>query len=218
MKLNLFNIFYLAFRMGPFILVSYFVLSSIFMQDFKSIIYLAGLLFTCFIVVLTANNLPFNNDAAAAAINPANVMVCTPLTLTGEAPLSNWPLSLVIYTYTLFYLATIMGLQNRAKRMTVISHNLTILILFPVLIVADVIFQWRWGCSSWRQMVGSIVLGGSLGTAWSAIIASSNLASLQYMSVFSNAQVCSMPSKTMFRCTKKPKGQAPKEQASKEKT
>lgn len=200
MKLNLFNIFYLAFRMGPFILVSYFVLSSIFMQDFKSIIYLAGLLFTCFIVILTANTLPMVDE-----MNPANVMVCNPLTLTGEAPLSNWPLSLVIYTYTLFYLLYVMLAQTRTKRFSALSNNITILILFPVLIVADVMFQWRWGCASWRQMLGSIVLGGSLGTAWSAIIASSNLASLQYMSVFSNAQICSMPSKTMYRCTKRPR-------------
>ena len=41
---NIFNIFYLTFRLAPLIVVCYFLLQSIFNYDLRGIIYLVGLI------------------------------------------------------------------------------------------------------------------------------------------------------------------------------
>ena len=47
-ELNLGSIGYLTFRLAPFILVSFFVLSSMFRQDIKGLIYVVGLIIAGF--------------------------------------------------------------------------------------------------------------------------------------------------------------------------
>lgn len=207
MNLNLANILYLAFRMGPFILVSYFMLSSLFLQDFKSLIYLAGLLLACFTSTLVGNLLPPSTDILPDSI-------CSQITLSGGTPLSNIPLSLTVYSFTLFYLVFAMMnmtvYENKddkkdAKKMNdaVALNNLPVLILFPLLILADFFWLMMWNCSSFVNMVVSIVVGGSIGLAWAAIISKSKMAPLLYLTVMSNSQVCSRPAKTRMMCKKK---------------
>ncbi|MCX7124137.1 MAG: hypothetical protein NTV32_10855, partial [Gammaproteobacteria bacterium] len=199
MDLNLTNIIYLFFRLGPFILVSYFLLSSLFLQDFKSLIYLAGLLVACFFTILVGNMFP-----DVDINNVSRSLVCNQLSLGGGMPLSKLPLSLVVYSYTLWYLLYIMLIQEPdSARNAILSSNLPILIIFPFLIIADFTWLLLNSCNNVFRLVLTVILGSCCGAAWSAIIASSNLASLQYMSVMSNAAVCSRPSKTMFRCKQK---------------
>ena len=217
MELNLANIFYLAFRMGPFIIVSYFLLSSLFSQDFKSLIYLAGLILACFVAVLFGN---FIQTYFGTTGGPEETpYLCHQLTLTGSAPLSQLPLSLVVYSFTLFYLVfamlsisapTVNGRVDitqlsASQANTAAANNIPILVIFPVLIVADFIWTMIWKCSSWWKQVWSIAVGGSVGLFWAYVISSSSLSSLLYLSIMSNAQICSRPSKTRFRCKRKPK-------------
>lgn len=218
MELNLANIFYLAFRMGPFIIVSYFLLSSLFSQDFKSLIYLAGLILACFVAVLFGNFIEtYFGGATSGPIETP--YLCHQLTLTGSAPLSHIPLSLVVYSFTLFYLVyamlsisapTVNGRVDitqlsSSQANTAAANNIPILVIFPVLIVADFIWSMMWKCSSWWKQMWSIIVGGSVGLFWAYVISSSSLSSLLYLSIMSNAQICSRPSKTRFRCKRKPR-------------
>lgn len=212
MELNLANIFYLAFRMGPFIIVSYFLLSSLFSQDFKSLIYLAGLIMACFVAILFGN---FIHNFWSTSTGPEETpYLCNQLTLTGSAPLSKIPLSLVVYSFTLFYLvyamlsisaptvnghADITKLSASQANMAA-ANNIPLLVIFPILILADFAWTMIWKCSPWWKQVWSIIIGGSVGLLWANIIASSSLSSLLYLSIMSNAQICSRPSKTRYRC------------------
>ena len=54
----MFNLAYLAFRVGPFILVSSFILLSIINFDFKCVIYLAGLLISLGATRMIDNMIP----------------------------------------------------------------------------------------------------------------------------------------------------------------
>lgn len=215
MELNLANIFYLAFRMGPFIIVSYFLLSSLFSQDFKSLIYLAGLILACFVAILFGNFLQtYFGTPGGPEETP---YLCHQLTLTGSAPLSQIPLSLVVYSFTLFYLVYAMlsisaptvngrvdiSLVSESQANTAAANNIPILVVFPVLIIADFTWTMIWKCSRWWKQVWSIIVGGGIGLLWANIISSSSLSSLLYLSVMSNAQICSRPSKTRFRCKRK---------------
>ena len=58
MDINFFALTYLFLRLAPFILVSFFSISSIFNQDFKGIVYLITLLASTFIVLLCESFIP----------------------------------------------------------------------------------------------------------------------------------------------------------------
>jgi len=103
MELKLFSILYIAFRLAPFILVSYLSLSSLFGQDYKAIVYLAGLLIACFITVLISSNIPISWITYEDTVSNSPD-ICNSLTLTGAAPFSLLPLSQTVFSYTFFYL------------------------------------------------------------------------------------------------------------------
>jgi len=191
-ELNLTNIFYVAYRLSPFILVSFFTLSSILNQDLKGIIYLAGLLIACFVSVIVGKSEVFINTGDASPT------ICNSFTLTNGEPFSKLPLSMTIFTYTFGYLLYIIGLYGLAK------ENVTTIILFSILIISD----WTWNiffsCNNHVRLFGAFLIGTIIGISWSAIIASTKQVNLQYFNGLSNKEVCSLNKNVKFRC--KPKG------------
>ena len=190
-ELNLTNIFYTAYRLAPFILVSFFTLSSILNQDLKGIIYLAGLLIACFFSVIVGKSEVFDTTVTPSTI-------CNTFVLTNAGPFSRLPLSMTIFTYTFGYLLYIIGLYGLAK------DNITTIILFSLLIISE----WTWNifftCNSHMRLIGAFLVGSIIGVSWSAIIASTKQVNLQYFNGISNKEVCSLNKNVKFRC--KPKG------------
>ena len=190
-ELNLTNIFYTAYRLSPFILVSFFTLSSILNQDIKGIIYLAGLLIACFASVIVGKFSIFTNASTTPEIT-----ICKTLNLTNGEPFSNLPLSMTVFTYTFGYLLYIIGLYGLA------SDNIMTIIFFSIIIIAD----WSWNiffsCNTHTRLLGSFLVGSAIGVAWSAIIASTNQVSLQYFNGISNKEVCSLNKNVKFKCFK----------------
>jgi len=190
-ELNLTNIFYTAYRLAPFILVSFFTLSSILNQDIKGIIYLAGLLIACFLSVIIGKAEVFNTSTTSPTI-------CNSFALTNEGPFSRLPLGMTVFTYTFGYLLYIIGLYGLAK------DNIITIILFSLLIISE----WTWNifftCSSHIRLIGAFLVGSIIGISWSAIIASTKQVNLQYFNGISNKEVCSLNKNVKFRC--KPKG------------
>jgi hypothetical protein len=184
--INLNFILYTAFRLAPFILVSFFSLSSLLNQDLKGIIYLAGLLIACFIAVLVGNQLPAHT----------NTLVCNVLTLTENGRISNVPLSMTVFCYTFFYLVYIIGKYKLA------NQNIPTLIVFPLLIIGEYVWNMNYGCSGNTGLLAAFGIGSIVGTIWSAIIDSTKMTELQYFNGISNAAVCSRPSKQIFKCKK----------------
>ena len=104
-NIDLFSFLYIAFRFAPFILVSYFTLSSVFNQDLKGFVYLGGLLIACFIAVLVSNSAGdtlFSNDNKDIDNDMFNgvTKVCNLMTIGKAGPISNIPLSLLVLVYT----------------------------------------------------------------------------------------------------------------------
>jgi hypothetical protein len=188
--INLNFILYTAFRLAPFILVSFFSLSSLLNQDLKGIIYLAGLLIACFIAVLVGNQLPSH------VIDEKNTLVCNVLTLTENGRISNVPLSMTVFCYTFFYLVYIIGKYKLA------NQNIPTLIVFPLLIIGEYVWNMNYGCSGNTGLLAAFGIGSIVGTIWSAIIDSTKMTELQYFNGISNAAVCSRPSKQIFKCKK----------------
>jgi len=189
--INISFLLYTAFRLAPFILVSYFSLSSILNQDVKGIVYLAGLLLTCFVASICGNMEVFKLKTP----NTDNDMICNVLTLTDTGRFSNIPLSMVTFAYTFFFLVYIIADKKLAVQ------NIPTLIIFPLIIIAEFAWNTFYGCSSMIGIVTALVIGGLFGFAWSMIIARSGAVNLQYFNGISNSNVCTRSSTQKFKCT-----------------
>ena len=83
-----------------------------------------------------------------------------------------------------------------------LNTSMPTLILFPLLIIMDVAWNFMHDCANPIAIGASIVLSGLVGIMWASIITSTKNANLQYISN-SLGNVCSKPTATMFRCRTK---------------
>lgn len=201
MKLHLGNILYFVFRMIPFVIIFYFLISAIFLQDFKSLIFLAGAaLATC--AAITAGYLVRGSTLFSFVPNfnksgvPSSKSMCHVIPLYDSGIASKLPLSTVIYIYTLCYLA--IPINNYGRQLT----NLPILVTLPILAFLDMVWLYYFGCSSAVNIFGAGLVGMIVGLLWSSIIFVTNLRQVQYFSILSTNELCSLPSRITYRCDK----------------
>lgn len=197
---------YLVYRLSPFILVCYFILNSMLNQSLNGIVYLFGLLFATVIAVICKS---ISGD------NAEKNELCDIMTIgENNSRLTNVPLSLIVFTYTFFYLlmfilqqsANASGSNLTSTKPYTISNlhasmreNIAMLILFPLLIIMDVIWNYMNKCVNITGIVLGIAIGTFIGSMWGMIIIRAKNPDLQILNV-GNAQICSRPSKTKYRC------------------
>ena len=179
--------------MAPFIIVSYFGLQSIFNQDLKGIVFLIGLLIVSVITIMIGNILPMQGNSGME-LNQYAKIICNQLTIGSNGPISKLPLSQTVFGYTLAYLTYFITTNNLQ------SQNIPTFIIMPLLIVADLFWSTSNGCSTSIMLITSLILGGIFGTLWAMIIESTQMANLAYFSGISNKDVCSRPTKSLYRC------------------
>jgi hypothetical protein len=100
MALDISNVFYLAFRLGPFLVVSNFLFQSVLNWELRGIIYLCGLLLAALLAYLC--NGPVNTlfPADVSHIFAPNAK-CNVISLGENGRLlSQIPLSVCVYAYT----------------------------------------------------------------------------------------------------------------------
>ena len=193
MELNIISIFYLFFRLAPFIITAYFALQSIFNQDLKGLIFLVGLLITAFLTIFIGNILP-QSEKEQINLSTYAQAICNQLTLGATGPISRLPLSQTVYGYTLAYLSYFIGTNN------LVSQNIPTFIMFPILIIGDIFWSSSNGCSTNIMLITSLIIGGIIGTLWAMIIEGTKVPDLAYFSGISNKDVCSRPTKSLYRC------------------
>lgn len=197
LQINLYSILYISFRLAPFILVSFFSISSILNQDYKGFIYLIGLLITSFIAILIGYT--FKNYLNAINYSQSDIYenvtkTCHLLTLSDNGPISNIPLSLIVFSYTFAYLGTII------LKYKLVNQNIPVFIIFSLLIGAD--FYWNISNSCFKplSLLTSLLIGTGCGIAWAYFIDSLKVTKLQYFNGLSNKEFCSVPAKQTFKC------------------
>lgn len=200
MDINIISILYIAYRLAPFIIVSFFSLSSIFNQDLKGIIYLCGLLITSACAILAGN---LGKSHFIVKYGQEDVVynsvarVCNILTLTKTGPLSLLPLSQVVIWYTFLYLGYIIHTYN------LITQNYPLLIIFFLLAIYDAYWIVQNECATPTAVVFALLGGATGGYAWAYIIDSLHMTKLQYFNGLSNSETCSVPKKQSFKCVMK---------------
>ena len=203
MELNFFNLIYLFFRLAPFIIVSYFSLSSLFNQDVKGLIYLVGLLFACFLTFLIGNSISieYTGMGEGETVSP----ICNLITVGKDGSFSKVPLGISVLGFTFIYLVYII------EKNKLINSNIPILVFFPVLIMGDILWNIKNSCYKPMGIMISLSVGCLMGAAWAAIISSLNQPRLLFLNVGSDRTVCQRPSKQLFKCNFK---MPPQDQAS----
>lgn len=197
LQINIYSILYISFRLAPFILVSFFSLSSLLNQDFKGLIYLCGLLITSFIAIIfgsTFKQYVNSRDYEKDDIYENVTKTCNLLTLSESGPISNIPLSLIVFSYTFAYLGTII------IKYKLIKQNIPVFVIFSLLIVSDIFWITSNECFKPLSILASISIGVLCGIAWAYFIDSTKVTKLQYYNGLSNKEFCSVPSKQTFKC------------------
>lgn len=202
MDLNLVSIGYLFLRLAPFILVCFFVLTSIFNQDFRGLIYLAGLLFTCFISIGAGTGL------GIPQVSDDKNDVCSNISF-GIIKVPSLPISQTILCFTFFYLLIpIVVPDEKFGNVTLVSQNIATIIFFVLIILLDLWWNINFGCYNIFVLFAAIILAGSCGVIWSFIIRSTGNPSLSYFNTSVNGNpLCTAPSKQTFKCNVYKNGQ-----------
>jgi len=185
--LNFITLFYLFFRIAPFIIVCYFSLSSVFNQDIKGLIYLGGLLIACVFGLLLGSvfgNIPDDREP-----------VCNMITIGNNGSFSKIPLGIVMLSFTFFYLLYIM------IKYSIYNSNIPTIVLFSILIAGDIVWNMANRCYNFIGIIVAVGIGSCIGYGWGLVIDSINKPSLLYLNVGSDQTVCSRPKNTLFKCT-----------------
>jgi hypothetical protein len=160
---------------------------SIFNQEIKGMILLVGVLISSFITSMFGNFFERSESD-----NP----FCRMITVGQMENISNLPLGQTILSYIFFYLVVFISMNPGA-----VSSNITTLTLFPILIIADAVWNKVNNCFNTIQIFVSLLIGAVVGVVWGFIIYSTKSQYLQYFSGYNSKEVCSKPTKNTFKCS-----------------
>jgi len=191
MELNLLVFGYLFLRLAPFVLACFFTLASIFNQDYKGVIYLAGLILSSTFVIMSSN-LPVINMLTRPENSPE---ICRLFTIGQTDDISGLPLGQSMLTYTFGYL-----LYSMIKN-GLVKSNIPTMLFFPLLILFD--FGWNVtnSCYTYAQLLTSATFGGLIGWFWAYMVSNNgkNNDNLYFTSL-AEKETCSKPAKSTFKC------------------
>ena len=194
MDINFTALVYLFLRLAPFILVSFFSISSIFNYDFKGAVYLLGLLASS-VIVLSLESIISSISPGIFDAPSQRELTCDFLNITDNSPLSSLPLGSGIISYTFSYLLYVI------IKYEYVANNVPLMIFFSVLILSDFIWHITHSCYNQSTVLITIILFASCGVLFSFLLDKLKLVDLQYFTHVSGQQVCSRPSKQSFHCS-----------------
>jgi len=192
MKIDIISVVYLIVRLSPLLVVSHFTLHSILNQDSKGVIYLIGLILTSFFSFLFGRV----KTGTSSTGNDEKDLVCKTM---GIDDFSNLSLSQIVLGYTFGYLLYII---INFDKVSYVNTNISTLVLFPILILANGIWHVSNGCLGYATLLSSVLLGGFGGVCWAAAIKGLGYKELAIFNGISNKAVCSKSATTRFVCKK----------------
>ena len=187
MEITLPNIFYFISSISPLLLSFFLVMTSIFNQDLKGLVYLAGILFATLInsVVLYMVKSPKNINAS-----PTCSLVNLPFNMSNYNSPS---LNSSLIAFTMAYLILPMQFSN--------NMNYSIISFLIGLFLMDGVNKILNKCTNTTGVILGLFVGGTLGLLWYSIFHATGYDSLLYFNeVTSNKVYCDRPKKQTFKC------------------
>jgi len=192
-SLDLSFMIYLFSRLSPFLIVCFFVLQSLFRQDFKGIVYLAGLIFACLFTILFGSFPGLNEMNTKTKLPNYRYNACKLIEFTG-GPISYLPLGITILGFTFFYLG------YNVVKYQLYEKNKLMIILFTLLIINDFYYNISNKCGRPILLFISLMIGCSIGMLWGYLIDILGDKKLQIISGTNLNTSCMKSPKAVYKC------------------
>jgi hypothetical protein len=184
------ELIFLIYRMMPFIIVAFLVITSLFSGELSGFLVLVGILLSS-LLTIGASNFSFVQDEILSKKD--KILDCSILTING-GPLSYLPLSTHIFTFIWGYFLYSIIINS------VVTNNGFLIALMTILVAIDFGYNWT-GCVGWLWVFPALI-GVMSGVLWAIIIGKNN----QMVPQQDLASKCNV-SKGMYRCKIKRTGQ-----------
>lgn len=219
MNLNITTFLYIFLHLCPLILVSFFTISSIFNNDWKGIVFLAGLLVSIGVIIFGGNLMSFLPEWLQFPITPKDESICNVLSF-GNGELSVLSIGQMIIGFAFSYLLTTMLLGED----DIVASNWPTITFFSLLMFAELLVNtnitelkeriknWWNGigfvntveyppyCYHWITSLITYGLAGGLGIGYAFIVKELDTPELQYFGKYKNNEKCEKVGKKTFAC------------------
>lgn len=195
---------FMIYRILPFIMVSYFVISSFLGNDFSGFLVFLGILFSSSITIMISNMLKTQiwnsvKSSSGSGQNEADGLMkhferCN-IIMIGEKPLSFLPLSTHTYSFVLGYFIMVLNMNR-----TPFLSNWILLSVLSLLIGYDIFYNLK-ACAGIYIFI-PVVIGLLSGLLWAIIIGKKN-----HMIPKKANTTCSMHSSKKYKCTLRKNGE-----------
>lgn len=194
MQFNSNNILKTISILSPIIVVFFIVMSSLFNQDLKGLVYLAGILIASIINLLLMYQLKSEHTP-----NPGEVCSLIDIPIYNSAYDSPAPSSMII-AFTAAYLIVPMIFNSQM--------NYIVFAFFLIIFGIDGFYKLSVNCTKTSGVIIGGITGAFLGLSWFILFHSTGYDSLMYFNDFqSNNVMCSKPNKQTFKCSVYKNGQ-----------
>lgn len=185
--LTITNVFQFISALTPLLLTFFMVMISIFNQDLKGLVYLAGILIVSVVNVFLLNIIKNKRDESSA-------VSCNIFNLPFNMTEYNVPsLNSVLISFTIAYLLLPMITTKQTNYGLIVA-------LFSIFII-DAISKIMNRCTTTAGVILGLLTGTLFGSLWYTLFHSTGHNSLLYFDeVISNKVYCSRPKKQTFKC------------------
>ena len=187
LELSLSNILQFFSFLSPTLLIFFLFMASLFNQNLKGLVFIAGILLTSITNVIFMNLISSGRDENEAF---SCSIFDIPLTSQFNSP---YPSSVII-AFTIAYLVLPMNYNN--------TINYAVMGFLGCLLGIDIITKVQNKCTTIAGAVLGALVGFMFGTIWYMLFHITGYDSLLYFDELrSDNVVCSMPSKQTFKCS-----------------
>ena len=181
---------YLVSFVGPYVLIGFFLLLSIFNQNLKGVAYLVGI---CVLFTIS-RGVSTMLDASSFSNNRK----CGDHGVFHQS--NGLPPGTLVYVFSFFYLI--------APMVTTGIVNMPLLVSLALMTIVDAAVNLQEKCTDMSFIMIAIVFASIIGTLWSVLIYSVKRELAYHTDYIStNKLACSLPSKQKFKCVVKKNGE-----------
>ena len=182
------DLLFITYRIMPFVMVSFLVISSLFSGDLSGFWVLVGLLLSALITIGISKTEFITNSIDSNLLQKCNLITI------GSQILSNLPLSTHIFSFVFSYFLYVTKVNELATK------NALLLFLLAVILTIDVVFNY-YNCAKIYVLI-PLIIGAISGTIWAAILGKDN----QMIPKMSKNDKCEV-NNLKFNCRIKKNGQ-----------
>lgn len=177
------NLFQFLSVIGPYVLIGFFILTSIFNSNLKGFVYALGVLILIGISTILSGYFPLNSTTQNSVCKMFGLNLINS---------NGLPFSTLVYFYTFAYLFIPMFKFN--------VINYSVLMSIVLLAGADAIVIMNKMCANIVGISFAVIIGFLLGMIISLMYNSINPDILYHTDFVSDKVACSMPSQQNFKC------------------